>query len=83
MESLTNEILTLIPQNDKVNGMNKIVKLVNDMRSAGLLSTPTYTLPMIDTLGNTKQSNLKYLENRNFTGLRITANSTTHEVSGW
>lgn len=71
MESLTNEILALIPQDDKVNGVTKIVKLVNDLRSAGLLSTPTYTLPLVDTLGNDKQSNFKSLENRNFSDTMV------------
>lgn len=57
MKSLTEEVsnvisreLALQTEEQKVKNFEK---LVSDMKSAGLIKPPSYTLPLVDTIGKT------------------------------
>jgi hypothetical protein len=55
MKKLSEEVSTtiskelLLSSND--NFIKNIDKIIRDMKSTGLIKTPTYTLPMVDTIG--------------------------------
>ena len=36
-----------------VNNFNELVKLISDLKKAGLLKQSGYTLPLVDTIGKT------------------------------